>query len=158
MRVTVVGVGNVLLSDEGFGPAVVATLASRFETEPKPDDVRIVDGGVLGMKLLPYFQQSDHVIVVDALDAGAEPGSLFRFTPEEAELEAGTPVSAHEIALPHLLQIAALAGAHPEVVIIGCQVADISTPAMELTAPVAAAVDRAAELVLREIERAGGAP
>ena len=160
MRVTVLGVGNTLMSDEGFGPEVVRLVAEALATRdpaalgvPEGVEVRTVDGGVLGLKLLPYFQDSDVVLVVDAMDAGARPGSLFRFTPEEAELEAARPVSAHEIALPHIIQMAALAGSTVRVIVIGCQVADMATYRMDLTAEVRQAVPDAVELVFGEIAR-----
>lgn len=146
--------GSTLMADEGFGPAAALEAARLLEARPAPDgvDVSVVDGGVLGMKLLPHFQSSDRVVVLDAMDVGAEPGSLFRFTPEEAELNADQPWSAHEMGLPHLLEMARLVGATPEVVIIACQVQDIR-PSTDLTEPVAAAVPRAAGLALDEVER-----
>jgi len=156
MRVTVLGIGNTLLSDEGFGPAVAAALRARMNEGAGaqwPGQIQIVDGGVLGMRLFPYFEDSDAVIVIDAMDVGAQPGALFRFTPEEAELEATRPVSAHEIALPHLLGLTHLVGANPEVVVIACQAADISTHNEEMTPAVAAAVPRAVDLVLGEVQR-----
>jgi hydrogenase maturation protease len=156
VKVTVLGIGNTLLTDEGFGPAVVAALAAKIDAEEAhrgEAEIVLVDGGVLGLKLLPFFLESDGVIVADAMDAGAEPGALFRFTPEEAGLEATAPLSAHEMALPHLVQTAALVGASPEVVVIACQAADISSLSETLTDGVAAAVPRAVELVLAEIDR-----
>lgn len=155
MRITVLGIGNTLLTDEGFGPTVAIAVRGRLGELELPEDVQVdvVDGGVLGMKLLPIFQDSDAVVVVDAMDAGAEPGALFKFTPEEAELEATRPVSAHEIALPHLLDVAHLVGAEPEVVVVACQIADIRSYSEELTPAVAACVPHAIQAVLDEVRR-----
>lgn len=157
MKATILGIGSTLMADEGFGPAAALEVSSLLEAQPAPEgvEVSVVDGGVLGLKLLPHFQSSDLVVVLDAMDVGAKPGSLFRFTPEEAELEADQPWSAHEIGLPHLLQMAGLAGADSHVVIIACQAGAIE-PSMELTPPVSGAVTRAAELALDEIRRFAG--
>jgi hydrogenase maturation protease len=154
LKATILGIGSTLMADEGFGPAAALAASSLLETRHTPDSVEIsvVDGGVLGMKLLPYFQSSDLVVVLDVMDVGAQPGSLFRFTPEEAELEADQPWSAHEMALPHVLQMTQLVGAAPEVVIIACQAGAIE-PSTELTPEVADAVPRAAQAALDEVER-----
>jgi hydrogenase maturation protease len=154
MKATILGIGSTLMADEGFGPAAALEVSALLETRPAPAGVEVcvVDGGVLGMKLLPHFQSSDLVVVLDAMDVGAQPGSLFRFTPEEAELEADQPWSAHEIGLPHLLDMTRLVGATPAVVIIACQAGAIE-PSCELTPPVAGAVARAAELALDEVGR-----
>lgn len=161
MRITVLGIGNTLMTDEGFGAAVLAELSDRLGVAPgqgagipfPPDaHVQLVEGGVMGMKLLPHLQTSDAVVVVDAAHVGAEAGALFRFTPEEAELEVTRPMSAHEIALPHLLATARLVGAEPEVVIVACQVERVEEGEV-LSAAVGAAVPRAADIVLEEIVR-----
>lgn len=154
MKATILGIGSTLMADEGFGPAAALAVSSLLESRPAPGgvEVSVVDGGVLGMKLLPYFQSSDLLVVLDAMDVGAEPGSLFRFTPEEAELAADQPWSAHETGLPHLLQMTQLVGAAPQVVIIACQAGAIE-PSTELTPAVAGTLKRAAELALDEVER-----
>lgn len=158
--ITVLGIGSELVADDGFGPAVVARLRAgeTLDTIAGNARVEIVDGGVLGMKLLPYFTGSDAVVVIDAVDAGAEPGELFRFTPDEAGLTAGLAVSAHEIALPHVLDMTRLLGSAPEVVVIACQVLDAATAGARLSEPVAGAIDRAVELVAAEVRRLAGEP
>jgi hydrogenase maturation protease len=152
-RITVLGIGSDLMADDGFGPAVIRELDA--EALAAGSDVRLdlVDGGVMGMKLMPYFQQSDAVIVVDAIEAGADPGSLFRFDPDEADIQAQTPMSAHELGLPHMLQIARLAGADPDVIVIACQVETASEQRIGLSEGVQTAVPKAVDLVREEVGR-----
>ena len=73
-RVLVLGIGNILLSDEGVGVHVI----NRFqETFAIPDGVEVIDGGTMGLDLMPYFEGKSHVIVVDAMCAdGEEPGTI----------------------------------------------------------------------------------
>jgi hydrogenase maturation protease len=71
----VLGLGNVLLADDGVGSAAVTELRDRYEP---CDGARVLDGGTLGLSLLPYLDQADIVILVDAIRADAPPGSLVR--------------------------------------------------------------------------------
>src|SRR5574341_490099 len=67
----VLGLGNVLLEDDGIGAAAVALLLERYEV---PSGARVLDGGTLGLSLLPYLEDADSVILVDAIRAEASPG------------------------------------------------------------------------------------
>lgn len=153
-RITVLALGNELMGDDGFGPAVLELLSGEAATgQALPPGVALIEGGVLGPKLMPYFQDSDAVIVIDAVDAGAKPGSLFRFTADEMVLQSAAPVSAHELALPHVLEMTRLLGADPEVVVVACQVEDAARPRIGLSKPVHEALAEAAALVRQEALR-----
>lgn len=154
-RITVLGVGSELMGDDGFGPAVIASLGASDALGALPDSARVdvVDGGVGGMRLLAHFTDSDAVVVVDAIDAGAAAGTLMRFTAEEAELASRAPLSSHEVGLPHVLDMAHLTGARPEVVVIACQVQDARTPGRGLSDAVRRALDGAVESVVTEVRR-----
>jgi hydrogenase maturation protease len=71
----VLGLGNLLLEDDGVGGTAIALLGDRYIT---PDDVRVFDGGTLGLALLPYFEDADAVILVDAVRTDAPPGTFVR--------------------------------------------------------------------------------
>ena len=79
----ILGLGNVLLEDDGVGSAAIALLHDRFEP---PTRVRVFDGGTLGLSLLPYLQMSDAVILVDAVRADGAPGTLVRLDGDDVEL------------------------------------------------------------------------
>lgn len=72
-RVLVLGIGNVLWADEGFGVRCVEVMA---ETRAVPDNVKLLDGGTQGLYLLPFLEEADALIVFDAIDFGLEPGEM----------------------------------------------------------------------------------
>jgi len=100
-RVAVIGLGNVLHGDDGFGVRVIERLreerSCRVGFSPRGfSDVDLIDGGSLGVDLIEYLTGYDRVIIVDAADMGLEPGELRTFTPDEVRSgETGTPLSLH---------------------------------------------------------------
>ncbi len=144
-RVCVIGIGNTLKADDGAGVAVAEALASR-ELGP---DVEVVVGHLGGMRLAPHFVGSERVIVVDAIDVGDEPGSVYRFRAEE-----GLPMlrshTSHGISVPELLTAARLSGSRAEVVVYAIQVHDVRPLSEGLSEGVAHAVDEVVELVAQE--------
>jgi len=179
-RVAIIGIGNTLMADDGVGPAAVRLLMGRAdggaaipgtqdsgplracpapqttidcELEPGIDAVL---GEVAGMSLLPYFRTRAGIVVIDGIDAGAEPGALFRFGPDEAGITGLRSSSIHGLGVPHLVANARLTGANPEVVIVAVQVQDVRPRPDELSPPVAAVLEQAAALALDEARRLAG--
>jgi hydrogenase maturation protease len=130
-KTTVVGVGNVLLQDEGIGVHVIRSL--REMTLP---NVELVDGGT-SPDVLTCLEATDRLIIVDAAETGGPPGSIYRLRPED--LAGNTSdFSLHELGVPESLQMMQLMGNYPgEVIIIGIQPKEISW-GMELTPELAA--------------------
>ena len=154
VKITVLAVGNLIRSDEGAGLHALRLLAARR----LPPGVELVEGGTDGLSLLPVFRESDAVIVVDAVLAGDEPGSLYRFPPEA--VRAGRlpeRLSPHQVGIFDVLGTARLLGSLPATVIIGVQpgVLDWGT---ELSPAVAGALPRLADLVMTEIKSLAGEP
>ncbi|MGQ9513123.1 HyaD/HybD family hydrogenase maturation endopeptidase [Thermodesulfitimonas sp.] len=121
-RLLVLGVGNVLLQDEGVGIHAV----NELKQYGYPPEVEIVDGGTAGFGLLYFIEEASRLIVIDAVNGGAAPGTLFRFTPED--LEECTPISGnslHEVGLMEVLYLAKAMGVLPPTVIYGVQPAEI---------------------------------
>lgn len=146
-RVIVLGVGNVLLKDEGVGVHVVRAL----EKLDLPESVRAIDGGTGGFNLIGIVAEADRLIVIDTLATDGEPGSIFRFTPEDVKQpNSDMRTSMHDVGLIDALELAAMSGYEPETTIFGIVPAEIDW-GMELTAAVAAAVPKVVELVLQEI-------
>jgi hydrogenase maturation protease len=148
VTVLVAGIGNIFLTDDGFGCAVARGLSST----PLPDGVEVVDYGIRGMHLAyDLLRGYDALVVVDALPGDGRPGDLrvLEVGPEdlgEGELDAHgmAPVSV-------LASLGALGGSLPPTYVVGCQPADVGE-GIGLTDPVAAAVDPAIELVLDLLE------
>jgi hydrogenase maturation protease len=139
----VLGLGNVLLQDDGLGVAAVTQLIERYD---QPDGVRILDGGTLGLLLLPVVQQADRLILVDAILAGAAPGSLVRLTGDEVGPAVASRLSPHQVGVADLLEGARWLDRYPSsVVLLGLVPASIDL-GVSLSAAVqpnlAALVDR----------------
>lgn len=117
-RVMVLGVGNLLLKDEGIGVHVI----TEMKKKKVPSHVEVVDGGTAGLDLIYMFSDVDKLIVIDAVDAGVAPGAIFKFSPEDVKERAGKErTSLHQISLLEALKVAKATGRCPETMIIGVQ-------------------------------------
>jgi hydrogenase maturation protease len=96
----VLGLGNVLLEDDGVGAVAVADLVDRYEL---PDGVRVVDGGTLGLSLLSYLAEADDVILVDAVNADGEAGTFVRLDGDDVAPAVATRLSPHQVGVADLL-------------------------------------------------------
>ena len=148
-RTVVIGVGNLLLRDEGVGITAVQELQKRV----LPPGVEVIDGGVAGVGLLDFFSGARKLVLIDAAEMDLEPGAVVRFAPEDVRFQSrDLKFSTHDVTLPEVLTLArALNRCPSEVVIIGIQPKEISW-GTELTPELRAAVPRVVELVLKEIE------
>jgi len=147
-KTLILGVGNLLLSDDGVGVRVIQKLQ---EEHTLPAEVETVDGGTCGLDLLHFLEGVDHLIVVDAANLGLPPGTIKRLEGEAVPAFLSQKVSPHEINLPELLFSAKLTGIYPKkVVVFGIQPQTIET-SLDLSPPVAAQVDELVERVLAEL-------
>lgn len=114
-QITVLGLGNILLKDEGFGVHFIRWFTERHAFG---DEVRILDGGTLGYRLLDIVTDSRVLIVIDVIKIGEEPGAIYRFTRDEMRLKMPDPTTAHEVEFPDVLSMADLMDECPEVVFL----------------------------------------
>lgn len=111
-RILVLGVGNTLLRDEGIGIRVTDSLKSNPDLDPA---INIVDGGTLGLSLLPEVENASALIVIDAAEIDQRPGQLRVFENSEMDKQlGGKKRSVHEVAVFDLLAAAALTGNLPD--------------------------------------------
>jgi hydrogenase maturation protease len=145
--VAVLGLGNVIMSDDGVGVHVIRRLLGDRRL---PATTRLIDGGTLGLELLSIASGAKLLIVVDAVDLGIAPGTIVRLDAEELfDLERGA--SAHQLGVSDLLSALRMLSAEPDhVVLVGVQPARVSL-GTELSDEVQAAIDRVAEAVVGEI-------
>jgi len=141
-RVLVLGIGNILMLDEGVGNRVAVELEKNYQF---PDDVRIMDAGTMGLGMIHLFRGVEFLLVVDAMDgSGHPPGTVVRIAPEEF---APNQVmhSLHDIRFVDVLEAAKLIGLMPEADCIGIQVQEMNPAEITigLSEPVEAAVPRA---------------
>jgi hydrogenase maturation protease len=143
MKTVILGVGNVLMGDEGVG-----VLAARHLIEAGvPDGVDVVDGGTGGFHLMEYFQDYDRVVLVDATLDGQAPGSVSFIRPRFSSDYPPT-LSAHDIGLKDLLDAVYLLGQSPEVILFAVSVAVVDGVTLEMTPAVADSVPRVSQQVL----------
>jgi hydrogenase maturation protease len=108
--VLVLGLGNVVLGDDGLGPAAIARIERDYRIPP---DVRIVDGGTLGLSLLGLIAESERVILVDAVRADAPPGTLVRLDGADVTDAVWNRLSPHQVGVADLLEAARLIDCYP---------------------------------------------
>lgn len=152
MKTLVLGLGNILLSDEGVGVHVIHLLRERYRF---PQEVEVLDGGTLGLDLLPYIEEADRLLVIDALEMGAEPGAIARLQDDEVPAFLSAKISPHQMGLADLLAVARLRGFYPgELVLWGVQPGVMSV-GLALSPPVAAQVEVLVSKVLADLRRWG---
>ncbi|MBS4026349.1 MAG: HyaD/HybD family hydrogenase maturation endopeptidase [Clostridia bacterium] len=151
-QVLVLGVGNILLQDEGFGVHVVKEMA----LGNWPKQVEFIDGGTAGMEMIYLFEGVSRLIIIDSLDANTEPGSIFKFKPGDiANLPRGIGASFHDVGLLEVLHVARTLDCLPETVIFGIQPKTVDW-GMELTPELSKIKAKVIELVAQEIVSNGG--
>jgi hydrogenase maturation protease len=151
-RAVVIGAGNTLLSDEGFGAAVLERLRADGELAP---GVELVDGGTWGMNLLPVIEDADALIIVDAIDVGWPAGSPVTLERDSIPRLLGIKLSPHQIDLRETLAVAELRGHLPaRTVAIGVQPLSLETR-IGLSPLVQSRVEEAAALVVLRLRRWG---
>lgn len=153
MTLLVAGVGNVFLGDDGFGVDVVRKLS----TVELPEWVKVVDYGIRGMHLAYDLAGGDYAatVLVDATSRGDEPGTVYVIELDPAAQPAASVLDAHGMQPDVVLGLVALLGEDPgRVLLVGCEPA-VLDHRMELSPPVAEAVDTAVAAVLEIITKHG---
>ncbi len=125
----VLGVGNLLLTDEGIGIHAVQRLINDrllkdrlLDKKKLPEDVELIDGGTAGLNLLTYLEGVDTLVIIDAVETGGPPGTIVRIAGDRVPAYIALKVSPHEITLPDFLAAAKLRDLYPnEVVVWGMQ-------------------------------------
>lgn len=119
----VLGVGSPLMGDDGLGVAVVELLRERWDGT---SELAILDGGTWGMRILPFIDSADRLIIVDAIRNGGPPGAFVRLEKDEIPRHLRQKVSPHQIELGEVLAVAELRGTFPsEAVALGLEPASV---------------------------------
>ena len=147
-QILILGIGNVLWADEGFGVRCVEAMADRYAL---PDNVRLLDGGTQGLYLLPDLEAADALIVFDAVDYGLEPGTLKLVRDGEVPAFMGAKkMSLHQTGFQDVIATAQLLGRCPErLVLIGCQPVELEDYGGGLRPLTAARIDPAIALAVQ---------
>lgn len=148
MDILVLGLGNAVMTDDAFGSRVVEALRNRFDF---PSGVTVLDGGTLGLDLLPRLEGVARLLIVDALETGGRPGEIFRLEGEEVPRAFASKLSVHQMGVQDLLAVAELQGHLPaELVVWGVQPESIEM-GLELTPVVFAALEKTVAAVVGEL-------
>jgi hydrogenase maturation protease len=147
-------VGNLLLSDEGVGVHV----ANRLMGIDLPEGVEVIEGGTDGFGLMNLVIEADHLIVVDAVKGGCEPGSIYRFELDDCPCFPDRfKTSAHEISILEVIHLSGLVGSAPRTTVIGVEPKSLDV-SMELSPEIEARIPEVIELIGKEIEPVLGQP
>ena len=153
--VVVLGLGNILLEDEGLGVRAVERLEREYAMPP---GVEVIDGGTTGMGLLDQVGCREHLVIIDAIRAEGPPGRIVRLADDEVPVYLGRKVTPHQVGLADVLATLALTGESPGHVTLLGQVPSSLELTLDLSEPLRAAQEALIEAVVRELERIGHAP
>ena len=149
VKITIFGIGNILLSDDGVGVHALNQLADQYEF---PESVRLIDGGTKGLDLLPLLEGMDKVMFIDAANFKKEPGTIDIIEGESIPAFLSSKLSVHQIGLPDLLFAAKLMEITPaEMCLVGIQPKSMDT-ATELSEIVSSQMDNLIEKVLQKLK------
>ncbi len=148
-KIIILGVGNLLFSDEGVGVHVVNELLKMN----LPQNVSVVEGGTDGFRLLNVITEADRLIVIDAVKGGADPGALYHFDIDDVQnCPPGFKTSVHQIGILEVIDLSSLVGKRPCTTVIGVEPKSLKM-GMELSPEVKAKIPRIIELIFDELKK-----
>ena len=146
--ILVIGMGNILMQDEGVGVRAIEDLECRYHI---PDEIYVMDGGTTGTELLEPMRGIKHLIVADAVSTGAPPGTLVRLADDDVPTFFQTKISNHQLGLSDLLAVLTVTGDAPEhVTIIGMEPFFLENK-LGLSPQASAGLPDMVEMLLREL-------
>jgi len=152
MSAVILGVGNILLSDEGVGVRVVEQIEARYRLD---EDVTVIDGGTCGMDLMDELAERDLVIVVDAVRTGEPPGTLVTLTGEAVPALFRERISPHQLGVSDLLAALTLLGRSPRQLALVGVVPESMATGLALSERVAACLEPLVETTLAVLREHG---
>jgi hydrogenase maturation protease len=145
--IMILGIGNILLRDEGIGPYVI----DKLKEIKLPDYVELLDGGTAGADLLDFICDRQKLIVVDVIQTDIDPGCIMRLTANDLTADSKQNISLHEFGLLEILTMAKQLGCAPEeVIVIGVKPKDV-TAGVEVSDEVSSVVPKIIGLILNEL-------
>lgn len=152
-NILVLGVGNILYTDEGVGVRTVEAMEERYAFS---DNVELMDGGTLGMRLMDALMSTDMLIVVDAVLGDGEPGDIYRLTGDDLRKSISFKNSLHQTDLVDTLVYCEILGNRPDAVVVGMEPEDYQSMGLAVSPALAKRRDEFIAKVLDEIAAAGG--
>jgi len=147
MGLLILGIGNVLLRDEGIGVRTLLEIESRYDL---PEDVELLDGGTAGIELLRHLENRDHLIIIDAIRAGHPPGTVFRIEGDDVPKQFMARITPHQIGLSDVLAAGILSDSLPErMVLFGVEPKEMDA-GLEISGEVLGGLDKLTDAVCEE--------
>jgi hydrogenase maturation protease len=148
--VLILGVGNILLGDEGVGVRVIEAM----QDMDLPDGVELLDGGTASIDLLEFLKNREKVIIIDALQGGGgEPGTVYRFSPADIRIKKPVYTSLHQVGLLEALTTLEYTGEPAKnVIIYGVEVEKLGW-SLDLSPEISSIIPRLIEMVLQEVRK-----
>ena len=148
-KIMVVGIGNLIMQDDGAGVHVVNCLSEM----DIPAEVELIDGGTYSYDLVDFFCQGDIIIVIDAMQAGGEPGTIYRAPLEQLGLQFDSAMtSVHDLGFVQAARHVNMLGHYPQILVYGIEPENLGL-GLELSPEIAGKVPKMAELIKDDIDR-----
>lgn len=151
-KVAVLGVGNLILSDEGLGVRAVELMRERYDF---PEEVELIDGGTLGIDLLYYLEGSQKLLILDAILGGGKPGTLYRYEGDEVKAYFRRKVSMHELGIQEVLGLMEVLEKSPEEIVVMGIEPESFEPGTELSESVSRSLPKLIDEALIQLEKWG---
>lgn len=147
-KITVLGIGNILLQDEGLGVRTIEKLIQNYQF---PNYIQVLDGGTLGMGLLPFLEGTSKLIIVDAISGKLPPGSIYKLKNDDVKVYFQQMVSLHDLGIQDVLAtMEVLDKPIKEIVVFGMQPKTIEV-GLELSSVVAPGIDELIGLIIEQL-------
>lgn len=151
-NIAVIGVGNILFSDDGIGVYAAKYLETNYCFEPAID---VIDGGTLGFNLMHYFHEYDHVFILDTLSIDEAAGSIYHL-PSDVLLGLGdTRKTVHEVEVTQMIELASFMDARADISVLGMIPSDIQTVAIKLSPTITDHFEIFIQTILSVLEESG---
>lgn len=148
------GLGNIILRDEGLGVRTYERLLERYTLPP---EVEAIDGGTLGLSLLAYLEDATDLLIIDAVRSGNPPGTIVRLEGAAIPTALTLKMSMHQAGLQELLAISAIRGTTPQRIVLWGMEPAVMEPGLDLTESLAANLDTLVDAVVHELRSWGAA-
>jgi len=149
LATALIGLGNILLKDEGIGVHAVRAVKEKFTFFP---EVEIIDGGTLGLDLLPFFEGKDNILILDAVNFGKEPGHIGVVEGDDIPAVLSAKLSVHHIGLADVIFAAKLLGIRPpRLRLIGIQPQSLET-GLDMTDCISGKMEELISLILKTLK------
>lgn len=151
-KTLVLGVGNTLMGDEGVGVHVIERLLAGYKI---PEEVHVLDGGVLGMDLLYYLEGIENLLLVDAVETHKEPGTIIRLEDDEVPAFLSMKISPHQVGVPDMLAAAKFKDMYPKRLVLWGIQPELLEMGLELSPLIASKVDTLTENIVGQLKAWG---